>query len=133
MLAEVKEIVSLDTCEDGLSLAVTFLDAECTRHTMIFRIDNAATASGDGVSVYKSALIESLVAADWLNPITCVSASGTVVRKTPVSWEKAADILLNLRPLVVNFVSDKKWVFKEMEEVVSSALRAASTPGNASH
>ncbi len=122
---EAKEIVSLEERRDGGSLAVTFLDPAHTRHTLIFRIASVATESSDGVGVYQSALIESLVTADWLNSVTCVPASGTVVRKTPVTWEKAAEILSDLGPLVPGFPSGNKWVFEKMQQVLSSNLRAA--------
>lgn len=126
MFTEVKDIVSLDVCRDGQSLSVTYLDPGRTQHTLIFRVDNAATAGGDGVRIYKSALIESLVTAVWKNPITCVSSANTVVRKTPVTWERAAEILLNLKPLMVNAVSGDSQVFQSMEQVASSDPHAVN-------
>ncbi|MFV8819545.1 hypothetical protein [Haliea sp. E17] len=124
MHTEVKDIVSLGVCKDGASLSVTFLDPENTRHKMVFRIDNDASQTSDGMSIYRSALIESIITAERLNPVTCVSSLETVVRKTPVSWEKAAEILLNLGPLVANFSSANNWVFKSMQEVAGSELHA---------
>lgn len=124
MYTEVETIVSLEVCPDGGSLSVTFLDPKRVRHKLIFRIDENATEASEGIRVYKSALVESLITTDWKNPITCVVAPETVVRKTPVNWDSAAAILDNLRPLVANYESDYHWVYRCMEEVVSNERRA---------
>jgi len=117
---EVENIVSLDMYRDGGSLGVTFLDTKHTKHAMIFRIDSAASERSDGMLIYRSALIESSINADWVNRVTCVPASGTVVRKTPITWERAADLLADLRPLLGKFGSDENQVFQKMEQVVNA-------------
>ncbi len=125
MYSEVEDIVSLDVYRDGGSLSVTFLDPEHTKHKMIFRVDNAATESKDGLRTYRSAVIESVITAHRLNPVTCVSSPETVVRKAPITWEKAAEILLSLQPLAANFSSGNSWVLEGMEQVVNNELRTA--------
>ncbi len=124
MYTEVKDIVSLGLYRDGRSLSVTYVDPEHTKHVMIFRNDSEATEGGDGAGIYTSARVESYITADWLNPITCVSSSNKVVRKTPVTWEKAAEILGKLRPLAVNLTPDNTWILHSMEQVASSELQA---------
>ncbi len=124
MYSEIEDIVSLDVYRDGGSLSVTFLDPGHTRHEMVFRIDNAATAGSEGAKVYKAPLIKSIITATRKNPVTCVSSPETVVRNTPITWEKAAGILLGLKPLADNFVSDNNWVFQSMEQVAGCELGA---------
>ncbi|TGD76015.1 hypothetical protein E4634_00220 [Mangrovimicrobium sediminis] len=122
MPIDVKEIVSLDAHRDGGSLGVTFLDSQQTKHEMLFRVDPESAGSGDGIVAYRSPLVKSFITATRKNPVTCLVAPQSVVRKTPISWEAAGEILESVKRLAVEFMPDDERVYQAMEVVVRDDL-----------
>lgn len=129
MHTDVDSIVSLSAGQEGEVLRVAFIDSKSTEHTLVFRIDDPVDGgSGSTRRDYKAPLIESRVQADWINPITCVPATGSVIRKTPLTWQEAAKLIDKIKPLVNQRPPEDGQALERIEQAIRQHLLTLAKP-----
>lgn len=123
-LAQMSYIVtrptSLDTCRDGRSISVSFLDDADVDCTLMFPFHRVARGPLEVETLgYREPRLDVFRRTEWISRFTGLSSLDVEKMTEPVTWEMARDILRQIDP----FITDYAHVYPEMVAIAENEGR----------